>query len=61
MKESFIKAIGVGLGFCLQRVEFYYPNGDLWGYIAHVRIDEKERRDWSFYLHKLPAFNTYCA
>lgn len=52
LKESFIKAIGTGLGFNLQRVEFHLSSEPL----AHSRpvrkttmhLDEEEQDDWVF-------------
>lgn len=52
LKESFIKAIGTGLGFNLQRVEFHLTPEPL----AHNRplrrttmhLDEEEQDDWVF-------------
>lgn len=52
LKESFIKAIGTGLGFNLQRVEFHLsseapPDGrPLRGTKMH--LDEEEEEDWLF-------------
>lgn len=53
MKEAYIKAVGVGLGFELQRAEFYYRDGNIWGDVAYLRLDGFERNDWCFYLHRL--------
>ncbi|KAG6542803.1 hypothetical protein Mapa_015707 [Marchantia paleacea] len=53
LKEAYIKAIGVGLGFDLLRAEFFHPSGDIWSDVARVRIDSQEKEDWSFCLHKL--------
>ncbi|KAM6932010.1 L-aminoadipate-semialdehyde dehydrogenase-phosphopantetheinyl transferase [Lycodopsis pacificus] len=52
LKESFIKAIGTGLGFNLQRVEFHLSSEPL----AHkhalrqtkMHLDEEEEDDWVF-------------
>ncbi|XP_054458551.1 L-aminoadipate-semialdehyde dehydrogenase-phosphopantetheinyl transferase [Anoplopoma fimbria] len=52
LKESFIKAIGTGLGFNLQRVEFHLPSEPLTQ--KHVlrqtkmHLDEEEEDDWVF-------------
>jgi len=49
LKESYIKAVGIGLGFELQRAEFTLDNNHN-GSLATVRIDKKERPEWKFYL-----------
>ena len=52
LKESFIKAIGTGLGFNLQRVEFHLAPEPLTQ--KHVlrqtkmHLDEEEEEDWIF-------------
>ncbi|KAK5868533.1 hypothetical protein PBY51_009538 [Eleginops maclovinus] len=52
LKESFIKAIGTGLGFNLQRVEFHLASEPLTQ--KHVQrqtkmhLDEEEEEDWIF-------------
>ncbi|XP_030600598.1 L-aminoadipate-semialdehyde dehydrogenase-phosphopantetheinyl transferase isoform X2 [Archocentrus centrarchus] len=52
LKESFIKAIGTGLGFNLQRVEFHLPSEPLTqGRVLHqtkMHLDEEEEEDWVF-------------
>ncbi|KAL3694228.1 hypothetical protein R1sor_007879 [Riccia sorocarpa] len=53
LKEAYIKAVGIGLGFDLLRAEFYYPTGDIWSDVAQVRIDSQEDTNWVFSLHKL--------
>jgi len=50
LKESYIKAVGIGLGFELQRVEFTLDNNER-GKSATVRIDGKEVPEWQFYLY----------
>ncbi|XP_063349313.1 L-aminoadipate-semialdehyde dehydrogenase-phosphopantetheinyl transferase [Pelmatolapia mariae] len=51
LKESFIKAIGTGLGFNLQRVEFHLPSEPLTqARVLHqtkMHLDEEEE-DWVF-------------
>ncbi|XP_012772521.1 L-aminoadipate-semialdehyde dehydrogenase-phosphopantetheinyl transferase isoform X1 [Maylandia zebra] len=52
LKESFIKAIGTGLGFNLQRVEFHLPSEPLTqDRVLHqtkMHLDEEEEEDWVF-------------
>lgn len=49
LKEAFVKAIGAGLGFGLQRLEFHHSN---WTNIS-VYIDGIESRDWRFWLFEI--------
>nr|XP_046245061.1 L-aminoadipate-semialdehyde dehydrogenase-phosphopantetheinyl transferase [Scatophagus argus] len=52
LKESFIKAIGTGLGFNLQRVEFHLSSEPLTQgrALRHTKmhLDEEEEEDWAF-------------
>lgn len=52
LKESFIKAIGTGLGFNLQRVEFHLAPEPLTQGLAlrqtKMHLDEEEEEDWIF-------------
>ncbi|KAJ0063409.1 hypothetical protein NL108_002720, partial [Boleophthalmus pectinirostris] len=52
LKESFIKAIGTGLGFNLQRVEFHLspepPTQALPVRLTTMHLDEEEQGDWVF-------------
>lgn len=52
LKESFIKAIGTGLGFNLQRVEFHLtPEPITEGQVQRgtkMQLDEEEESDWIF-------------
>ncbi|XP_026154960.1 L-aminoadipate-semialdehyde dehydrogenase-phosphopantetheinyl transferase isoform X2 [Mastacembelus armatus] len=52
LKESFIKAIGTGLGFNLQRVEFHLSSEPLTqGQVLRqtkMHLDEEEEEDWLF-------------
>uniref|UniRef100_A0A4W6FHK7 L-aminoadipate-semialdehyde dehydrogenase-phosphopantetheinyl transferase n=1 Tax=Lates calcarifer TaxID=8187 RepID=A0A4W6FHK7_LATCA len=52
LKESFIKAIGTGLGFNLQRVEFHLSSESLTQGRAlrqtKMHLDEEEEEDWIF-------------
>ena len=52
LKESFIKAIGTGLGFDLQRVEFHIsPVQILEGQVnteTRMHLDGEEEEDWTF-------------
>lgn len=49
MKEAFIKAIGAGLGFALNRLEFKHSD---WANIV-VCIDGEESQEWEFSLSQL--------
>ncbi|XP_024541458.1 L-aminoadipate-semialdehyde dehydrogenase-phosphopantetheinyl transferase [Selaginella moellendorffii] len=60
LKEAYVKAIGIGLGFNLQRLEFFFLDGEIWGQVASVRIDGKHREDWSFSLHQLDNEHCVC-
>lgn len=53
MKEAYIKAVGIGLGFELQRAEFHYQAKNIWGHLAHLYIDGVYAEGWQFFLHKL--------
>jgi hypothetical protein len=53
MKEAYVKAIGIGLGFDLQRAEFFYECGNMWSESAHLRLDGVHQPDWCFYLTHL--------
>ena len=53
MKESYVKAIGIGVGFDLQRAEFFYKCGNVWSEFAYLRLDGIHRPDWNFYLSQL--------
>lgn len=52
LKESFIKAIGTGLGFNLQRVEFHLSSEPLAEgrplRKTKMHLDEEEEEDWMF-------------
>lgn len=52
LKESFIKAIGTGLGFNLQRAEFHLspkaPTLDRVVRQTRMYLDEEEEPDWVF-------------
>jgi len=54
MKESLVKAIGLGLGFELQRAEFSYVPGRE-GVEARVAIDGLPHSGWRFFLHEMKA------
>lgn len=49
LKEAFVKAIGAGVGFGLQRLEFHHVH---WVNIS-VHIDGVESSNWRFWLFKL--------
>eukprot|EP01127_Copromyxa_protea_P024563 TRINITY_DN9745_c0_g1_i1.p1 TRINITY_DN9745_c0_g1~~TRINITY_DN9745_c0_g1_i1.p1 ORF type:complete len:294 (-),score=44.60 TRINITY_DN9745_c0_g1_i1:33-914(-) len=50
LKEGYIKAVGIGLGFELLRAEFTLENDDT---TAKIAIDGKEKSDWHFEIHRL--------
>ncbi|KAK4359681.1 hypothetical protein RND71_021910 [Anisodus tanguticus] len=49
LKEAFVKAIGEGVGYKLDTVEFHHQN---WENIV-VKVDGKELKDWRFWLLEL--------
>ncbi|OVA13778.1 4'-phosphopantetheinyl transferase superfamily [Macleaya cordata] len=49
LKEAFVKAIGAGLGYRLDRLEFHHTN---WTNIS-VHIDGEESKEWRFWLFEL--------
>lgn len=49
VKEAFVKAIGTGVGYKLDCIEFHH-NG--WTNIR-VKVDEKEMKDWKFWLFNM--------
>ncbi|GMG99481.1 hypothetical protein Nepgr_001321 [Nepenthes gracilis] len=49
LKEAFVKAIGTGLGYRLDKLEFHHTN---WDNIS-VKIDGVELRDWKFWHFEL--------
>ncbi|GER28899.1 aminoadipate-semialdehyde dehydrogenase [Striga asiatica] len=49
LKEAFVKAIGSGVGYKLDSVEFHHEN---WDNIS-VKIGGKELKDWKFWLLEL--------
>lgn len=49
LKEAFVKAVGTGLGYRLDKVEFHHTN---WTNIS-VKIDGLESREWKFWLSEL--------
>jgi hypothetical protein len=54
MKEAYIKAVGIGLGFELKRAEFHYVSEeDIHSSKAAVFIDGVKRPEWNFRLHRL--------
>lgn len=57
LKESFIKAIGVGLGFELQRLEFDISplNLDIGQVYKETRLflDGEEEKEWAFEVRNL--------
>lgn len=60
MKEAYIKAVGIGLGFELQRAEFFFEDGNVWGDVAYLRLDGVERPDWCFHLSRLDNNHWAC-
>jgi len=51
LKEGYIKAVGIGLGFELQRAQFTI---DMARRTSKIAIDGVNRKDWHFELHVLP-------
>jgi len=45
LKEAYIKAVGIGLGFSLQRAEFSQCEGDRWW---RMRLDGQVADEWAF-------------
>eukprot|EP00899_Mesostigma_viride_P019490 jgi/Mesvir1/27542/Mv07300-RA.1 len=60
LKEAYIKAVGIGLGFELGRAEFACLEGDPWAREARVAIDGAHRPDWRFFLDRLGANHWVC-
>eukprot|EP00897_Mesotaenium_endlicherianum_P010358 jgi/Mesen1/9350/ME000061S08795 len=60
MKEAYIKAVGIGLGFDLLRAEFHYNNEDVWSSGALVVIDGVEQPKWRFSLQRLGVDHWVC-
>eukprot|EP00249_Psilotum_nudum_P010297 c22459_g1_i2 orf=369-1013(-) len=60
LKESYTKAVGIGLHFEFERAEFYYPNGDPWSNTVHLRIDGEEKRKWHFDIQRLGTDHWAC-
>ncbi|XP_077241547.1 uncharacterized protein LOC143882046 [Tasmannia lanceolata] len=56
LKESYIKAIGAGLGYRLDRLEFHHTD---WTNIS-VHIDGEESRDWRFWIFELGRRHWVC-
>ena len=59
MKEAYIKAVGIGLGFDLKRAEFRYVPGSS-DARATVSIDCKHHSGWSFVLTELMDSHVAC-
>lgn len=49
MKEAFVKALGTGVGYKLDHVEFYHKD---WTDI-YVKVDGDVLKDWNFWLFEL--------
>ncbi|GAQ91376.1 L-aminoadipate-semialdehyde dehydrogenase-phosphopantetheinyl transferase [Klebsormidium nitens] len=61
MKEAYIKAVGIGLGFELRRAEFHYlPENDILSRRATVSIDGVRRPEWIFTLDRLGEDHWVC-
>lgn len=56
VKEAFVKAIGSGVGFGLERIELHHTN---WSDI-HVTVDGVELENWRFGLHELDGRHCVC-
>ncbi|KAL2525988.1 Alpha-aminoadipic semialdehyde dehydrogenase-phosphopantetheinyl transferase [Abeliophyllum distichum] len=56
LKEAFVKAMGTGIGYKLDDVEFHQTN---WNNIF-VKVDGKELKDWKFWLLELGRNHSVC-
>jgi phosphopantetheinyl transferase (holo-ACP synthase) len=68
LKESIIKAMGIGLGFELQRASFSFTRADCWDADfysprTHVslHLDGTEALDWQFWLYERHEWNSVAA
>lgn len=68
LKEAIIKAMGIGLGFELQRASFRLSRADVWAEdfyspVTSVQLvlDGVERPDWYFSLHERRDWNAVAA
>lgn len=54
LKESFLKAIGIGLGFELKRLEFQYADkANIWCKEAKLSVDGRQQSNWKFSVERL--------
>lgn len=60
MKEAYIKAVGIGLGFDLRRIEFRYGSRGLWGNEAIAKIDGSDCTTWRFFLDRMGTDHWVC-
>mmetsp|Transcript_67395 Transcript_67395/g.213327 ORF Transcript_67395/g.213327 Transcript_67395/m.213327 type:complete len:306 (-) Transcript_67395:109-1026(-) len=60
MKEAYIKAIGIGLGYDLMRIEFHGVDGDPWANEATVKVDGVLHEGWRLFLHPLGRGHWAC-
>ncbi|KAH9311021.1 hypothetical protein KI387_026056, partial [Taxus chinensis] len=60
LKEAYIKAVGIGLGYKLERLEFHYPAHQIWSDVAYLRIDGIEQKDWQFSLYEFDNCHWVC-
>eukprot|EP00252_Welwitschia_mirabilis_P022938 TRINITY_DN6360_c0_g1_i1.p1 TRINITY_DN6360_c0_g1~~TRINITY_DN6360_c0_g1_i1.p1 ORF type:complete len:316 (-),score=51.02 TRINITY_DN6360_c0_g1_i1:215-1162(-) len=60
LKEAYIKAVGVGFGYKLDRLEFYFPENQNWSDVAYLRIDGIHQEAWKFSLCQLDAHHWVC-
>ncbi|PWA75101.1 4'-phosphopantetheinyl transferase superfamily [Artemisia annua] len=51
LKEAYVKALGTGVGYKLNYVEFHHKN---WTEI-HVKVDGNVLKEWNFWLFELPG------
>lgn len=49
LKEAYVKAIGIGVAYGLDKVEFHHTG---WGNIS-VKIDGETMTEWKFWLFEL--------
>ncbi|XP_006832865.2 L-aminoadipate-semialdehyde dehydrogenase-phosphopantetheinyl transferase [Amborella trichopoda] len=56
LKEAYIKAIGIGLGYDLSRLEFYRTDSGK----IRVRVDGEDSEEWRFWLCELDIRHFVC-
>jgi hypothetical protein len=68
LKESLIKAMGIGLGFELQRASFLPTRPDVWSHDFYspstqveLTLDGRKAADWRFHMLEARDLNVVCA